>query len=120
MNAELDLIGVKRMPRLIDAGALICKALTESCFDSRTEDVFLDLVDAQPTIEAEPVWHGRWVDRYGNKYDNHLYECSECKGIARYRFTVDELGKEIAEQSLDDYCPHCGAKMDGGACCGAA
>ena len=99
--------------RLIDAKELEKKTLTESCFDSQTEDVFLDLVDSMPTIDAEPVRHGRWVDRYGNKYDNPLYECSECKGKARYRFTRDELGREIAEQALDDYCPHCGAKMDG-------
>lgn len=99
--------------RIIDADELVKKALTESCFDSRTEDVFLDLIDAQPTVDAEPVRHGRWVDRYGNKYDNHLYECSECKGKALYRFEVDELGKEIAVQDLSDCCPHCGAKMDG-------
>lgn len=64
------------------------------------------LVDIH-TIESEPVKHGRWVDLYGGKYDNHLYECSECKGKALYYYAAGQL--------LSDYCPHCGAKMDGGA-----
>ena len=112
------------MARLIDADALIewlkspigfrtnCEDCTEiDCLDC----IIGEAIKNAPTIEAKPVRHRRWVDRYGDKYDNHLYECSECKGKARYRFTRDELGREIAEQALDDYCPHCGVKMDGGA-----
>ena len=63
--------------------------------------------------EVAEVVHGRWVDRYGEKYANHLYECSECKKSALYDFKVDELGHEHAVQVLSDYCPNCGAKMDG-------
>lgn len=55
-----------------------------------------------PTIEAEPVRHGRWERKrhklFGNSYD---YVCSACGcdyALAEY-----------------DYCPNCGAKMDGGA-----
>ena len=102
------------MPRLIDADALekilMAKGLARGYF---TRQAVINEIKFALTIEAEPVRHGRWVDRYGDKYDNHLYECSECKGKARYRFVRDELGKEIAEQAFDDYCPHCGAKMDG-------
>lgn len=54
-----------------------------------------------PTIEAEPVRHGRWERKrhklFGNSYD---YVCSACGcdyALAEY-----------------NYCPHCGAKMDGG------
>ena len=100
--------------RLIDADALRMEWLDEDPNLELEINTVLESIDEQPTIDAEPVRHGRWVDRYGDKYDNHLYECSECKGKARYRFVRDELGKEIAEQALDDYCPHCGAKMDGG------
>ena len=72
-----------------------------------------------PTIEAEPVKHGRWipVDSYsafggseevwrvhGNPTAYHY--CSECKEQSRR----DEFGDEI----LSKYCPNCGAKMDGG------
>lgn len=94
------------MPRPIDADALICEALTEACFDSRTEDVFLDLIDAQPTIEAEPVRHGTWETSFeydwdGNKLYIHFHR--EC-GFEYRNYIEDE----------QPYCPHCGVKMDGG------
>ena len=52
------------MPRLIDADALISfidmghlRNPLESCFSER--DV-VDMLESRPTIEAEPVKHGRW------------------------------------------------------------
>ncbi len=65
------------------------------------------------TIEAEPVVHAKWVDRYGGKYVNYLYECSECKEKALYKVSVSTLFNEFIVQELSDYCPICGAKMDG-------
>lgn len=52
------------------------------------------LLETQPTIEAEPVVHGRWI-RKGNKN-----ECDQC-GFFYY-------------SSRADYrrCPKCEAKMD--------
>lgn len=54
----------------------------------------LDVFEKAPTIEAEPVRHGRWIG--GNALDT----CSECGGLGADCFA---------------YCPQCGAKMDGGA-----
>ena len=70
-------------------------------------------LEALPSADVVEVKHGRWVDRYYNKYANHLYQCSECEEKALYRFEVDALGREIAVQDLSDYCPNCGARMDG-------
>lgn len=56
-----------------------------------------------PTLDAEPVKHGRWI--------NDTF-CSECN-----RFPVP-AGVSVSDQELTKYfswCPHCGAKMDGGA-----
>ncbi len=50
-----------------------------------------------PTIEAEPVRHGKWVKHGGDKYP--YYECSEC-------------GHD--NNMKNPYCAYCGAKMDGG------
>lgn len=73
-------------------------------------------MDNQPCIEcsqyAAPERHGRWIDRYGGKYANRLYVCSECKGKALYKVILDVLDKECIVQVLSATCPHCGAKMD--------
>jgi hypothetical protein len=89
------------MSRLIDAKELEKKALTESCFDSQTEDVFLDLVDSMPTIDAEPVRHGRWELINTPSMFMRMLECSICKG-------------RVGSTVKTNYCPNCGAKMDGG------
>lgn len=79
--------------RPIDANALK-KDLSEFNYD-----MALRIVDTQPTIEPE-VRHGRWIfDEYTAKY-GHPYKCSECKEESRDTY---------------DYCPCCGARMDGGA-----
>ena len=49
----------------------------------------------QPTADVAPVRHGHWIEcNYGL-----TFECSECKYPTEYNLT--------------DYCPNCGAKMDG-------
>jgi hypothetical protein len=92
--------------RIIDADELVKKALTESCFDSRTEDVFLDLVDSMPTVdakttfEAEPVRHGTW-----KLLPNGDGVCDQCHVI---------LKNVWDEDGWLHFCSCCGAKMDGG------
>lgn len=54
---------------------------------------------------------GEWVDRYKNKYDNHLYECSICKQEALWKVGINELLSPTVTQALTPYCPHCNAKM---------
>lgn len=60
-----------------------------------------DCIDKCPTVDAEPVRHGRWKMRIGYAVD---YACSACK--CRLPFGLDTNTK---------YCPSCGAKMDLGA-----
>ena len=74
-------------------------------------------IDSIPGVDAVKVVHGRWVDRYGGKYANPLYECSACKNTivptTVYKIEVDVLGHEHIVQALTDYCPNCGADMRG-------
>lgn len=49
--------------------------------------------------DAVPVVHGRW-----NMILRGNYECSVCGCIPYYAGRIDTL----------NYCPNCGAKMDGG------
>ena len=52
-------------------------------------------ISEQPTVDAEPVRHGRWMH-----LSNTWGECSVC----------GERNKYLKRWN---YCPHCGAKMDG-------
>lgn len=57
-----------------------------------------------PTID--PVKHGKWVKREGSDWEwAQEYNCSECR---KYRLVVTPKEWEW------NYCPNCGAKMDGG------
>lgn len=103
-----------RVRRLIDADELY----TTYCnrYEGNVPCAELDRVSnaiaSAPTIDPESLRpSGRWVDRYGGKYANPLYECSECKGKALYKVEVDVLRTEHIVQALSDACPHCGAKM---------
>ena len=75
--------------RLIDADALIGK------HEPRGDGIYVDVwdIEAAPTIEAEPVKHGRWDEK------KRFVECSAC-GERR--------------MITHNFCPNCGAKMDGG------
>ena len=63
-----------------------------------------------PPANVVSVRHAQWVDRYGGKYSNHLYECSACKGKGVWGGGDEHLDG----WRLTAFCPHCGAKMDGG------
>ena len=57
-------------------------------------------VDRARTID--PVWHGRWIEHYKSDAPPTLKErwiCSWCGNVQTYGAT--------------DYCPNCGARMDG-------
>lgn len=97
------------MVRMIDADAL--KADIEQfnrplCDDYHMKAYVLDQIitdiDNQPTVDAVPVVHGKWlpiieVNEYGEPYQSGVY-CSECGETSIYE---------------PNYCPNCGARMDG-------
>jgi rubrerythrin len=59
------------------------------------------LIQQQPTVDAAPVVHGKWKLLKNNSQSN-FYMCSNCSYMV------------FSEWFLTDYCPSCGAKMDGG------
>lgn len=87
--------------RLIDADALNSAIMSDHAIQCGTtfQHVLLQIKHA-PTVDAEPVRHGKWRFR-GKSLDclSFKYICSECKSL---------------EFAHTPYCPHCGAKMDGG------
>ena len=62
----------------------------------------------------EKVKHAQWEDVYGGRYANPRFQCSACKEFALRKSERDWLGTWHEGQALTDFCPHCGAKMDGG------
>lgn len=102
------------MMRLIDADALmmVYRRVDYNCPGEWNLRDIQHFLESATTVDAVPVVHGRWVDRYDWEYANQLFECSECGNPALYTFKVDALWHEHIVQVLSDYCPHCGAKMD--------
>ena len=90
--------------RLIDADALLESGIcAEYGYNDNgllpipMRDVINSIRNA-PTIDAEPVRHGRWI--YGITLNHEWRKCSECL------VSQDIFG-------CFTYCPNCGAKMDG-------
>ena len=100
--------------RLIDADALINDILTDYGCDPKyiadetidglkpyTDQLILERIGLQPTIDAVEVRHGEWINE--TRGYNWYGKCSAC-------------GKEY---NVDcwygrfKYCPNCGARMDG-------
>ena len=62
------------------------------------------MIHGEKAADVVPVRHGRWEKQSG------LYSCSECGTTCPYDVQAD-----VIEYWACNYCPHCGAKMDGGA-----
>lgn len=103
--------------RLIDGDALIEKFnektdLAECLVDARAAKRFAtfcalaDAVEEMPTVDAEVVVHGQWEESEDDWFGTTVYTCSKC----REEFVLVE---GTPEQNLWNYCPNCGAKMDG-------
>lgn len=64
---------------------------------------------AAPAVDAAPVVHGEWIGESDGYADGELvydvWNCSKCD------YCIDD-GTDNPEL-LPNYCPHCGAKMDG-------
>ena len=99
------------MKRLIDADALAREMYHKSfeVDDGRNVwnsglwiryKIFEEAIRDAPTIDAEPVKHGKWMLYYDIEQGRAL-RCSECKMV----FWVGD-GRE------GNFCPNCGAKMD--------
>lgn len=57
-----------------------------------------EFIKEQPTVDAEPVRHGRWEpDKNYMREETGYWRCPLCMKISRDK---------------GEYCSHCGAKMD--------
>ena len=114
--------------RLIDADALFNDLadywgiprdwdgrMLQTCEDA------LSAIENAPTVDAVEVVHGQWLYDSGSE----RYFCSACKEYALSATTNEQVADYDWEENLvyhievvtkefwTDYCPNCGAKMDG-------
>ena len=85
--------------RLIDADTLYFD-MTDSIEQQKAEDAR----DEAPTVDAIPVRHGKWIYS-GIRGRFPACACSECGNVENADWAI--LGDNV------NYCPNCGAKMDG-------
>ena len=65
-----------------------------------TKDIAIGEIKNLPTADVVEVKHGEWKWNRGCGYDEPQYYCSLCTGDS--------------DTGRDNYCPNCGARMDGG------
>ena len=84
--------------RLIDAeNTNLLDAIGRNAFRNRQD--IIDLINNQPTVDAVPMVHGRWVHLGGDEWC-----CSVCGFVITTEGSWDKPTKK--------YCENCGAKMD--------
>ena len=78
-----------------------CALDRETLLFSFVRKVTISALKRLPSADVVPVRHGRWM------YDGHHRRCDRC---GTYFCNTDREGDTIP----DNFCPNCGAKMDGG------
>ena len=80
------------------------KALLDWVHEFYPEDkVFASAIINAPAADVAPVVHGRWIDK------GEYAVCTECGGRSGTQYDgVEPI------PLMTQFCPNCGAKMDGG------
>lgn len=81
---------------------LLKRAVHASDLENREKMALLTCISSIPAADVEPVRHGRWQTHLGWGW---VWRCSCCE----YK-----MGRKEFFKIKRDYCPNCGAKMDGG------
>jgi DNA-directed RNA polymerase subunit RPC12/RpoP len=89
--------------RLIDANALKIHRMHNAGANHPLDVAYRKDIDNAPTVDAVEVVHGHWDE------DHWEYVCSCCQK----HFTDELPWISHPEYGMPNYCPNCGAKMDG-------
>lgn len=89
----------------------ICDKVQEISTNADVYLVVRKVLASFPTVEAEPIKHGKWkMFKYyiGDSHESCI-ECSECGA----EYNRDDVQRVQDSDNCFAYCPNCGAKMDG-------
>ena len=97
-----------------------CRIMDETSHDySAGISVALDAIEAIPTADVRPVVRGKWeevgiisvdVDDDDEEHAFDMIATMRCSVCDRYHNEVHRYGNPI---EMAQYCPNCGAKMEG-------
>lgn len=101
------------MPKYIDRDIALSHPFANGRYDKENANEhfifgyegYKEWLEQLPTIDAEPMRHGHWVENNGR----YGWYCSQCKKENNYAYDYNE--NNVIELQ-DHYCPNCGAKMD--------
>lgn len=100
------------MPEYIEREALRAEALRITGQDEFAFDncypwwQFSKCIKEAPAADVAEVVHGRWILLGKNEHDYETSVEEKCSLCGRYVYRYDT-------EPQDNYCPNCGAKMDG-------
>ena len=97
-----DLISRSAMLEALDESERIARKCVPDLQDDELRPKLKSIrkfIANRPAVEAEPVRHGKWINA-GHDAFTQYRRCSSCARL-------------LANAPAYDYCPRCGAKMDG-------
>ena len=105
------------------------KAIRDALYDADAITMSgVNILNQFPVADVAPVRHGRWIEHEETQEDAYRHhKCSECNVNAPFDYKMREdwdegmdgewyslgLVDDGINEHLTDYCPNCGAKMDG-------
>lgn len=105
MEPKKRLVDAERFKRILQNTERHLKGFGQHKKTELIESIIKNL-DLQPTVDAVEVVHGRWEKEEPDKCGNRKPKCSVC---GKYHLAW------WSDYTHCNYCPNCGAKMDGGA-----
>lgn len=91
------------MAEYLERETAVMRLMQDGCSAKNVQTIMV-----LPAADVAPVVHGRWItwEEAGNDIPSpHRHECSAGHDAAQVLVNGVEL--------LSDYCPNCGARMDG-------
>ena len=80
----------------------VCLTVEECKGMRRAKEIILKQMERIPAADVRPVVHGKWHDHYQLAQHCYVAICSCCHSHVRFY-----------DAELPDFCPNCGARMDG-------